>query len=62
AIDIEAARARIGTVGTRSQPSASLLRVALLGVLAALLLLRLGPWCEAAASAAPVAPVMAGCD
>lgn len=45
--------------------SASLLplfRTAALVALAALLLLRLGPFCEAAAQAAPLAPAMAGCD
>ena len=49
-------------MGNRSQPLASLLRVAALAVLAALLLVRLGPFCEAAAQAVPTAPAMAGCD
>lgn len=40
----------------------SLFRTAALVALAALLLLRLGPFCEAAAQAAPLAPAMAGCD
>lgn len=45
-----------------SRPLAGLLRGAVLAVLAALLLLRLGPFCEAAAQAAPIAPAMAGCE
>ena len=34
----------------------------MLAALAALLLLRLGPFCEAAAQAAPIASAMAGCE
>jgi hypothetical protein len=45
-----------------SRPLASLFRVALLGVFAALLLVRLGPFCEAAAQAAPIATAMTGCE
>lgn len=33
-----------------------------MGVLAALLLMRLGPFCEAAAQAAPIPMAMAGCE
>lgn len=45
-----------------SRPLASLLRIALFGALAALLLVRLGPFCEAAAQAAPIGMVMGGCE
>lgn len=38
------------------------LRTAVLVVLAVLLLVRLGPFCEAAAQAAPIASAMAGCE
>ena len=52
----------IAGVEKASRPLASLLRFAVLGVLAALLLVRLGPFCEAAAHAAPIATVMTGCE
>ena len=39
-----------------------LFRTAALVAVAALLLLRLGPFCEATAQAAPLAPAMTGCD
>lgn len=38
-----------------------LLRIASLTVLAGLLLMRLGPFCEVAAQAVPIASAMAGC-
>ena len=53
---------RIAGVENRLRPLASLLRVVALGVIAALLLVRLGPICEAAARAAPIAPTMSGCE
>jgi hypothetical protein len=39
-----------------------MIRVAALAMLAVLLLGRLGPFCEAAAQAAPITQGMAGCD
>ena len=52
----------IAGVEKASRPLASLLPIAVLGVLVALLLVRLGPFCEAAAHAAPIATVMPGCE
>lgn len=53
---------RVAGVEYQLRPLSSLLRMAALAMLAALLLVRLGPFCEAAAQAAPVSTVMAGCD
>lgn len=53
---------RIAPVATRSRSLVSLVRFVALSLFAALLLARLGPFCEAAAQAAPVASAMAGCD
>lgn len=46
----------------RARPIGGMIRMAALAMLAVLLLGRLGPFCEAAAQAAPVASAMAGCD
>lgn len=53
---------RIAGVEYGIRPLARLLRVTLIGVLATLLLMRLGLFCEATAHAATIAPVMAGCE
>jgi hypothetical protein len=48
---------------TKGAPAlARALRATVLVVLAALLLVRLGPFCETAAQAAPIASAMVGCD
>lgn len=46
----------------RARPIGGIIRMAALAMLAVLLLGRLGPFCEAAAQATPIASAMAGCD
>ena len=61
-VDIGSKRVPIARMTKGSPALARPLRTAVLVVLAALLLIRLGPFCEAAAQAAPIAPAMTGCN
>jgi len=61
-IDFELEKMQRAGVTISFRPLATLLRTIVLAVFAVLLLTRLGPFCEAAAQATPIASVMAGCD
>lgn len=68
-IDNRRDRVAVARVGYRTRPFDNLLRGAMLAILALMLLVRLGPACEATAAAwgaggaaAPVISAMAGCE